>query len=153
MSTRNHKISEQKSLAFLLCLSLTVSSNLWDSSHLLPEDPPSELETIDVTDAERWHFPKTGTEILEYKGKKALRLKAGPGERIAFVKGLDFQDSIIELDIAALPAYTGLVFRVRSEHVYEGIYFRPQNSTSPDPVRKGHTVQYHASPQFPWYHL
>ncbi len=153
MNAQNHKIYKQKSLALLLCLGLMGVSNLWGSPSLLSVIPTDIQEKIDMAEAERWHLPETGTEILEYKGKKALRLKAGPGERIAFLKGLDFQDGIIELDIAAIPAYTGLVFRVQAESIYEGIYFRPQNSHSPNPVQRRHTVQYHASPQFPWYHL
>lgn len=113
----------------------------------------STEETGNFPELERWKLPETGAEIIEYKGKKAIRLKAGKGERAAYLKEIEFEDGIIELDIAAIPSYTGLVFRARSEHVYEGIYFRPQNSRHQDPIRRGHTVQYHASPRFTWYYL
>ena len=105
-------------------------------------------EIDDFPKLDRWHLPETGAEVVEYRGKRALRLKAGNGERAAILKNIEFEDGVIELDIAAVPSYTGLVFRARSEHVYEGIYFRPQNSRHQDPVRRGHTVQYHAGPRF-----
>ena len=108
---------------------------------------------FDFSDHETWTTDGVETEIIEYKGKEAFRIKGAPGERIAYVKDFEFIDGVIELDIAAIPYYTGLVFRVRSEHVYEGIYFRPQNSRHKDPARRGHTVQYISNPKFTWYYL
>lgn len=108
---------------------------------------------FDFSDLDRWVVESAETEIIEYRGKEALRIKGAPGERIAYLKDFEFTDGIIELDIAAIPYYTGLVFRVRSGHVYEGIYFRPQNSRHEDPVRRGHTVQYIANPMYTWYYL
>ena len=108
---------------------------------------------FDFSDHETWTTDGVETEIIEYKGKEAFRIKGAPGERIAYLKDFEFFDGIIELDIAAIPYYTGLVFRVRSGHVYEGIYFRPQNSRHKDPARRGHTVQYISNPKFTWYYL
>jgi nitroreductase len=108
---------------------------------------------FDFSDPSQWMMESAETEIVEYKGKEAFRIKGAPGERIAYLKDFDFLDGVIELDIAAIPYYTGLVFRVRSGHVYEGIYFRPQNSRHKDPVRRGHTVQYISNPMHTWYYL
>jgi len=113
-----------------------------------------EKEVVfDFSDLDKWTIESAETEIVDYKSKEALRIKGAPGERIVYLKDFDFIDGIIELDIAAIPYYTGLVFRVRSEHVYEGIYFRPQNSRHKDPARRGHTVQYISNPMFTWYYL
>jgi nitroreductase len=109
--------------------------------------------TCDLSDLNKWTMAGAETEIIRYKGKDAFRIKGAPGERIAYLKDFEFRDGIIELDIAAIPYYTGLVFRVRSDYVYEGIYFRPQNSRHKDPVRRGHTVQYISNPMFTWYYL
>ncbi len=108
---------------------------------------------FDFSDLNKWTVEDSETELIEYEGKKAFRMKGAPGERIAYLKDFEFIDGVIELDIAAIPYYTGLVFRVRSGHVYEGIYFRPQNSRHGDPVRRGHTVQYISSPMHTWYYL
>lgn len=110
-------------------------------------------KTYDLTDANRLVKAGVQTEIIEYKGKKAIRLMPEKGERIAYLKDLEFVNGIIELDIAAIPYYTGIVFRIRSPHIYEGIYFRPQNSRLSDPIRRGHTVQYIANPRYTWYYL
>lgn len=113
-----------------------------------------EKEVVfDFSNPDKWTMESAETEIVDYKGKEAFRIKGAPGERIAYVKNFEFIDGIIELDIAAIPYYTGLVFRVRSSHVYEGIYFRPQNSRQKDPVRRGHTVQYISNPKHTWYYL
>jgi nitroreductase len=108
---------------------------------------------FDFSDPGLWTTEGAETEIVEYEGKEALRVKGAPGERIFYLKNFAFTDGIIELDIAAIPYYTGLVFRVRSGHVYEGVYFRPQNARHKDPVRRGHTVQYIANPMYTWYYL
>lgn len=108
---------------------------------------------FDFSDSSLWMMEGAETETIEYKGEKALRIIGAPGERIAYLKDFEFLDGVIELDIAAIPYYTGLVFRVRSGHVYEGIYFRPQNSRHEDPVRRGHTVQYISNPMHTWYYL
>jgi nitroreductase len=108
---------------------------------------------LDLFDKDQWNAVNAETEVIEYKGTQALRIKGAPGERIVYWKDLEFRDGIIELDIAAVPYYTGLVFRVRSDYVYEGIYFRPQNSRHQDPMRRGHTVQYISNPMYTWYYL
>jgi nitroreductase len=108
---------------------------------------------FDFSDMDKWESASAEIEIIEYKGEEALRIKEAPGERIAYLKDFEFTDGVIELDIAAIPYYTGFVFRVRSDYVYEGIYFRPQNSRHKDPVRRGHTVQYISNPIYTWYYL
>ncbi len=110
-------------------------------------------KAYDLTHVNRLVKSDAQTELIEYKGKKALRITPEKGERIAYLKDLEFVNGIIELDIAAIPYYTGIVFRVRSPHIYEGVYFRPQNSRHSDPIRRGHTVQYIANPRYTWYYL
>jgi len=110
-------------------------------------------EIASYIDLNKWHTGLVETEIIKYKGKTALQIKEAPGERISYLKDFVFENGIIELDIAAIPYYTGVVFRVRSDSVYEGVYFRPQNSRHEDPKRRGHTIQYIGSPIHTWYYL
>jgi len=119
-------------------------------SFLYSQDTEKKTSYIEL---DRWDTGLVETEVLKYKGKAALRIKKAPGERITYLKDYTFENGIIELDIAAIPYYTGLVFRVRSDSVYEGIYFRPQNSRHEDPKRRGHTIQYIGSPVYTWYYL
>jgi hypothetical protein len=103
-------------------------------------------------------------DAVEYQGRKAVRLTATKdGEVFAFVKGIQFQDGIIEVDIATkittppgvrMPGFTGIAFRARPDAShYEMLYLRPKNSLSEDQAMRNHSVQYVAAPGFDWYKL
>ncbi|MCP4723478.1 MAG: DUF3471 domain-containing protein [bacterium] len=129
---------------FIVIISLCIMQ-----SGLLSQDRSG---TFDLTNLENLTLIE-GTEIenVTYKGKTGLRIKPGEGERCAYLKNFEFENGTIELDIAAIPSFTGLVFRVRGDNVYEGVYFRPQNSKNP--ARRGNTVQYISNPRYSWYYL
>src|SRR3982751_2694617 len=105
---------------------------------------------------------KLKVEPAEYKGRKALRvLKDSFGEGIAFVKGTDFQDGTIEMDLAVkvtagtadskTPGFIGIAFRTRADGShYDLFYLRPGLSQSEDQAMRNHSVQYTATPDFGW---
>lgn len=70
---------------------------------------------------------------------------------------LDFHDGTIEVDIAGdlaldAPAYArgfvGVSFRIDSARHFENIYLRPTNAVADDQVRRNHTIQYFAYPDY-----
>jgi hypothetical protein len=70
---------------------------------------------------------------------------------------LDFGDGTIDVEVASdlasdAPAYArgfiGLAYRIDAQGRFENIYLRPTNSTAPDQVRRNHTIQYAAYPDF-----
>lgn len=70
---------------------------------------------------------------------------------------VDFGDGTIEVDVASdlaadAPGYArgfvGLAFRIDDSGSFENLYLRPTNSTAPDQVRRNHTIQYAAYPDF-----
>lgn len=70
---------------------------------------------------------------------------------------LNFCDGVIEVDVASqlipdAPAYArgfiGVSFRIANDGCFESIYLRPTNSTSDDQVRRNHSVQYVAWPNY-----
>ncbi len=70
---------------------------------------------------------------------------------------LDFCDGEIELWVASelvpeAPAYArgfiGVSFRINEQGQFESIYLRPTNSQSDDQVRRNHSVQYVAFPEY-----
>jgi hypothetical protein len=70
---------------------------------------------------------------------------------------LDFGNGTIDVEVASdlasdAPAYArgfiGLAYRIDAQGRFENIYLRPTNSTAPDQVRRNHTVQYAAYPDF-----
>ena len=110
-----------------------------------------ESKKIDVTNLDNFDLPETGAEIIEFKGDKAFQIKPAPGTRMATFKNLEFENGIIEVDIAAIPRFTGIAFRSRSTDIYEAIYFRPQNSSNPQ--KSCFTVQYISHPRYSWHFL
>lgn len=110
------------------------------------------------------------TEVIatEYKGQKCVRVMAaagwnGQGETLAVVRGSSFRDGILELEVASTLGSTasatargfiGLAFRVQPDNLhYDAFYLRPTNGRADDQVRRNHSVQYIAHPDFPWERL
>lgn len=80
-------------------------------------------------DSDQWELQNA--EIVEHMGRKCL---AGSG----FLKNLEFQNGVIEVDIALSGhrTYPGIVFRLQSPGNYERIYLRPHRSLLyPDAVQ------------------
>jgi hypothetical protein len=95
-----------------------------------------------------------------YQGKSAVRLDALPnavnGESYAIVKGSRFRNGTIEVELAGRPGanagpgargFIGMAFRLQGNR-YEYIYLRPTNGRTDDQVRRNHSTQYGARPEF-----
>jgi hypothetical protein len=70
---------------------------------------------------------------------------------------VEFRDGVIEVEVASdlapdAPAYArgfiGLAFRIDGAGRFESIYLRPTNSRADDQVRRNHSVQYVAYPDY-----
>ena len=109
----------------------------------------------------------TATRV-QYRGRDAVRLVAQPGHNsaantMAVIPNVDFRDGTIEADIAGVPAsgadtsargFVGIAFRVDSSgDRYDAFYLRPTNGRAADQLRRNHSTQYIAHPDFPWYRL
>jgi hypothetical protein len=104
-------------------------------------------------------------EMVEYLGRKAVRLTTGPSSEqvFALLKGVAIQDGTIEADIALktttppgvrMPGFVGIAFRAREDAShYELFYLRPGNSRSEDQAMRNHSVQYVSVPGYDWYPL
>lgn len=92
-----------------------------------------------------WVIPSSDTLAFAfdmYDSSQALFLKRNildsKSASIAYPKALRFKDGIIEADIASPnggSGYIGLAFRIKDEHHYETIYFRPGYSRTFDAVQ------------------
>lgn len=101
-----------------------------------------------------------------YLGKKSVRVidagdqaTAGASQIYAKVRNLRFHNGTIELDIAGKPlasageqarGFVGIAFRITDGGNFECIYLRPTNGRAEDQVRRNHSVQYSAHPDFPF---
>lgn len=91
---------------------------------------------------------------LSDDGKGTIHLNGSAGAGMAWIKGLAFTTGTIEVDIKGKDvqqqSFVGFAFHGVNDSTYEAVYFRPFNFRSPDPVRKGHSVQYIADPSYDW---
>ncbi len=104
-------------------------------------------------------------EHVTYRGKRALRLiepEVGQGG-IAILSGSDFTDGVVETEIAGalrpdapqdMRGFVGIAFRVQPEGAqFECFFLRPTNARADDQLRRNHSTQYYAHPDYPWFRL
>jgi hypothetical protein len=100
-------------------------------------------------------------DAVAYRGKQGIHLvEATPGETLAIVKGLEFQDGSIEAELVGTVAsgagegargFVGIAFRVQPNAAkYEMFYLRPTNGRADDQLRRNHSAQYVSFPDWPW---
>ena len=101
-------------------------------------------------------------EVATYKGKSGAIHLTDQGESAAIVRGTDFHNGTIEVDIAAKPGanspegsrgFAGLAFRIKDRAHYEAFYIRPTNGRADDQLRRNHSTQYISEPEWPWHKL
>ena len=126
---------------------------------------PERLQVFPLHDANGLIAPKVKTEAVNYLGRKSVRLtmEGADHDGLALLPGTDFQDGVIEADIALRnttppevkrPGFIGIAFRVSPDASrYEVFYLRPGNSDAPDQAKRNHSVQYVSEPAFGWYRL
>jgi len=98
---------------------------------------------------------------ITFKGRSAIQLIAAPdadnATSYAVVKDVSFRDGVIEVDLAGQPAagagegargFIGIAFRLQGDGRYEYIYLRPTNGRADDQLRRNHSTQYSAYPDF-----
>ena len=118
-------------------------------------------------------------EAATHEGKRGVRLTISPDaqrrsaalpadqlgqlEELAVIEGTDFASGVIEAEISGAPApgagggargFVGIAFRVQPDlKTYDAFYLRPTNGRADDQVRRNHSAQYIAHPDWPWFRL
>lgn len=84
-----------------------------------------EFAQEEVVDFESDRWVLRNAEIVEFMGRKCL-------VGYAFLKGVEFENGVIEVDIAVpstdVRSYPGIIFRMQSEDNYERFYIRPHRA-------------------------
>jgi hypothetical protein len=144
---------------------LTCSATTVFAASCLFAQTPAHIQTFPLRDALGLIAPKVKAEAVKYLGRESVRITmAGEDhEGLALLPGSDFQDGVIEADIALkttappgvrYPGFIGIAFRVRPDAShYELFYVRPGNSDAADQAMRNHAVQYVSEPDFGWYRL
>jgi hypothetical protein len=131
--------------------------------------PAVQAQTISLDAMDQLKLVNVKAEKVTFKGRKALRVSdpaaAGTGdeEQLVILLKTDFQDGIIEVDLAGEPGpnagegargFVGIAFRVAADASrFECFYLRPTNGRAEDQVRRNHSAQYISNPGFPWHML
>ena len=119
---------------------------------------PERFDVTTVGTDPRWKVAGRTTEVVEVKGKRALKVGEAPGYTVIWLDGYDFGNGIIELDILGRSqplqgSFLGVAFRVVDATTHDAVYFRPFNFRAEDPARRIRAVQYVSHPTYPWQKL
>ncbi|MCE9596230.1 MAG: hypothetical protein K8S98_18725 [Planctomycetes bacterium] len=150
------------------------ASLIWFASSLLllptQATTPVANTTFDATT--KFELRNARVEWVDYRGRRALHLAPLAGhehdtdqELTAVLVGSDFQDGVIEVDVAgarrqgyatddvsAFKGFVGVCFRVQGEST-ERFYLRPENARLDSQLFRNRSTQYEASPDFSWQRL
>ena len=109
---------------------------------------------------DRLELHNAKAEAVNYNGKPAVRVDALPdaanGTSYAILKGSRFHNGTIEVELAGKPGanagpgargFIGIAFRAQGNR-FEYIYLRPTNGRADDQIRRNHSTQYAAYPEF-----
>ena len=128
------------------------------------ESKAAAVQTFALTDASAITAQNVKVEAADYLGRKCVRVTGLPDkDGFALLKDVDFQDGVIEAEIALkvttppgvrMPGFVGIAFRaIPDASKYELFYLRPGNSHAPDQAMRNHSVQYTSEPEHGWYTL
>lgn len=115
-----------------------------------------QAQTIipDLQDLKKWNAFNRSVEAVDEDGKKAVRLNELTNDGYMILKGIEFSNGTIELDIKGAnkpgKSFVGIVFHGQDEKTYDAIYFIPFNFINTDTVRRARAVQYISMPDYPW---
>src|SRR6185312_1185694 len=130
---------------------LTVFYALLAMAPAIPAQTAAELTAhrVKITDAE--YMGKHGVKVVEDGN-------VPNAQAWAEVKGVTFHNGEIEVELAGKPAtggaaaggargFIGIAFRMQGDR-FEYIYLRPTNGRADDQVRRNHSTQYSAQPDY-----
>ena len=129
------------------------------------DTPPPPTQSFPLPDTSGLIEQDIHATSVEYQGRKAVRLVSAAEDSAGYatVKGTNFRDGSIDVDLAVVPedkpggpspGFIGLIFRLgQNPSHYEGFYIRPGNSVAEDQARRNHSVQYIAEPHYGWEYL
>ena len=142
----------KKLVQTFLLLTIMPSAILWLHAQARQNVLGMTLDRLELHNAK--------AEAVNYNGKPAVRVDALPdaanGTSYAILKGSRFHNGTIEVELAGKPGanaapgargFIGIAFRAQGNR-FEYIYLRPTNGRADDQIRRNHSTQYAAYPEF-----
>jgi hypothetical protein len=114
----------------------------------------SQILEPDLQDLNQWTVVNRIAEPVSENGKKGVRFNEVAGNGLMILKGSDFSNGTVEIDIKGSDklqqSFVGFAFHVQDPDTYDAVYFRPFNFKSEDEGRRSHAVQYISMPHYDW---
>lgn len=138
---------------------------------LLPTVLIAQTARYPLTSTAGLHPYNVVAEPATLQGKQGLKvlgsqISAPPGtavETLVLIEDLEFGDGVIEAEISGevrpgapegARGFVGIAFRVQKDlQTYDAFYVRPTNGRANDQVRRNHSAQYVAHPDWRWFRL
>lgn len=104
-----------------------------------------------LDDPNRWEVHNRNVSF----NNGVIHLDNNRGDGVLWLKGSDFQNGTIELDIKGKnnpgASFVGVAFNGKNNSIFDAVYFRPFNFSNPE--KKEHMMQYIAMPHLDWKRL
>lgn len=130
-------------LLIALLFSVLFSAEAQQAKVIVPD-----LSTIQ--DNQKW---SAFNRDISYSGNVHMNTK--PGDGLLILRGVEFQNGTIEVDIKGKNApgrsFVGVAFHGVNDSTFDAVYFRPFNFKNLE--RNTHSAQYISAPQYSWYKL
>ena len=95
--------------------------------------------------------------LINEGSHKGIRLSKDYGEGIAWLKGVEFSNGIIEFDARGEDveghSFVGIAFHAKDNDTFDAIYLRPFQFLEDDEVLRSRAIQYISLPDFTWQKL
>ena len=92
--------------------------------------------------------------LVNEKSHEGIRLSKDLGEGVAWLKGIDFSNGIIEFDVRGenvqQHSFVGLAFHGQDDSTFDAIYLRPFRFQDKDESLKSRSIQYVSLPYYTW---
>jgi len=85
---------------------------------------------------------------------EAIFLTAAPEDGVAWVRGVEFSEGTIEVEIKGKNeqgrSFVGIAFHGQDNRAFDAVYLRPFNFQSSEQERRSHSIQYISMPEYDW---
>jgi hypothetical protein len=128
---------------------------------LLANQLCAQIISLDKRNTEAIHVFMTAEKLAGKEVIKVIKdsaVKAFDEPTFVKIKGIDFKDGTIEVKVLSrllknapdiARGFIGIAFRVNDSNTkYESVYIRPVNARVNDQVRRNHSIQYYAYPDY-----
>lgn len=92
--------------------------------------------------------------LVDESSYKGIRLSKDFGEGIAWLKGIEFSEGVVEFDVRGEDikqhSFVGIAFHGKDDSTFDAVYLRPFQFKVNDETLKKRAIQYISLPKFTW---